>query len=381
MQKKKIRVGIIGLGFIGKVHAQAYRSIPFCYGDAGIDVEIAAILRTKTGRDEDLIATLGNPLVTSDADTFYEMNLDMVDICTPNFLHLEQANQAAANGCHLYIEKPLGVNLGHAQKIMAAAEKAGVLTHTAFMKRYYPAIQQAKAILSSGLIGEINHFNVHYYHNSYMDPMRPISWRLKQGPSGGGAFADLGVHIIDMARYLLGEAAWVQGHTRTFITQRPAEIGSNQMEKVDVDDWGLCTVGLCSGAIGTIEATRMSGGLGDSNRIEIFGSQGSVVVDLENPLHCAYYDQKKKKHVSGELNLPSAKETIEKLWPSAKMSLGSFVDAHTACIYDFLHCIRDGKESMLNFSDAVKTREFLEAAYRSSEMDGEKVTLPIKSEE
>jgi len=376
MDKKTIRVGIIGLGFIGKVHAQAYRSLPFCFANGSVNTEIAAILRTSTGRDRDLIQSLGNPLVTTDVDTFFDAGLDMVDICTPNYLHLEQAQRTAQHGCHMYIEKPLGWDLAHARQIAAASSKAGVLTHVAFMKRYYPAVQQAKAVIESGLIGEILNFNVRYYHNSYMDPLRPISWRLQHAPSGGGAMADLGVHIIDMARYLLGEAQWVQCHTRTFTTQRPAEKGSHVMETVDVDDYGLCMVGMQNGAIGTIEATRMSGGLGDSNRMEIFGSKGSVEVDLDEPLYCAYYDAEKKTHYTGDLGLPASQKAIT-AWPPAKMSLGPFMDAHSACIYDFLTCITAGRESMINFADAVRTQEILEASYRSAQAGGEQLTLPL----
>ena len=380
MEKKTIRVGLIGMGFIGKVHAQAYRSLPFCYPDAGVRAEIAAILRTGTGRDEEFIASLGDPLVTTDASAFYGAGLDMVDICTPNFLHLEQAQVAAANGCHMYIEKPLGLNLAHARQMAATAKEKKVLTHTAFMKRYYPAVWQAKAIIESGMIGEITNFNVHYYHNSYMDPLRPITWRLKQEPSGGGALADLGVHIIDMTRYMLGEADWVRCHTRTFIKERPVEKGSDHMDSVDVDDWALCIAGMQNGAVGTIETTRMSGGMGDSNRMEIFGSEGSVVIDLKDPLHCRYYDRKTQQERTGELNLDlvAGYRDTRKLWPPAKMSLGSFMDAHSACILDFLQCIQQGRQSMTNFDDAVRSQEILEAAYRSAQQDAEMIRLPLE---
>lgn len=380
MANVKLRVGLVGLGFIGKVHAQAYRSIPFCYQSPTVGVKIAAILRTKTGSDLDLLESLGNPFVTTDVDKFYRQNLDMVDICTPNFLHLEQAQDALAHKHHLYIEKPLGWNLAHARRIASAAEKAGVLTHTAFMKRYFPSVRQAKAIIASGLIGEIYNFNVHYYHNSYMDPQRPISWRLQQTLSGGGAFADLGVHIIDLVRYILGEADWVQCHTRTFINKRPSTPDSSEFINVDVDDWALCTVGMQNGAIGTIEATRMSGGLSDSNRMEIFGSCGSVVVDMKDPLHCRYYDQNTKQHHIGNLDiaLPTGERDTSGFWPTAKMSLGPFVDAHTACIFDFLHCIKEGKQSMTNFTDAVKTQEILEAAYTSAKQEATIIKIPLE---
>jgi predicted dehydrogenase len=379
MANKPIKVGLIGLGFIGKVHANAYHAIPFRYQKPAVRAEVKAVLRTKTGSDEDFLRSLGNPLVTTDKDTFFKQELDLVDICTPNRLHLEQAKDALAHNLHLYIEKPLGWNLAHAREIADAANASGVLTHTAFVNRYYPAFRQARAILASGVLGEIYNFRVHYFHNTYMDPNRPISWRLQHAPSGGGALADLGVHIIDMTRYQLGEAAWVQCRTKTFIKKRPKPAGSSELIPVDVDDWGICTVGLKNGACGTIETTRMSGGVGDRTRMEIYAGNGSVVVDLKDPLHCEYYDQSGKQYHSGALDFPTphGEEDISTLWPNTKVPLNPGDSAHTACIYDFLQCIQERRQSMLNFDDAVKTQEILEAAYRSASQDGETINLPL----
>ena len=379
MENDPIKVGLIGLGFIGKIHAQAYHSLPFSYKNPAALANVTAVLRTKTGSDQAILKTLGSPFVTTDEDAFYDQVLDMVDICTPNALHMEQAITALNHKVHLYIEKPLGLNLAHARKIATAAQSAGVLTHTAFMMRYFPGVRQAKAIISSGALGEIYNFRVHYFHNSYMDPKRPTSWRLQHALSGGGALADLGVHIIDMTRYLLGEASWVQCRTRTFISQRPDSPGSSKLVPVDVDDWALCTVGLQSEAQGSIEVTRLSGGMGNSTRMEIFGSRGSVLIDINHPLRCEYYDQKSKQYIIGDLDFPTpeGENEMADLWPSAKMSLGPVVNAHTACIYDFLQRIQAGRQSPLNFDDAVKTQEILEAAYLSANRNAETIQLPL----
>ncbi len=379
MGNRPLKVGLIGLGFIGKIHAQSYRSIPFCYKNPKILAKVSAVLRTKTGGDQDFLETLGSPFVTTDENAFYDQALDMIDICTPNALHMEQAITALNHKVHLYIEKPLGLNLAHARKIAAAARSADILSHTAFMMRYFPGVRQAKAVIASGALGEIYNFRAQFFHNSYMDPQRPTSWRLQHSLSGGGALTDLGVHMIDMVRYLLGEASWVQCRTRTFINQRPDSPGSSKLVPVDVDDWALCTIGLENGALGNIEVTRLSGGMGDSTRMEIFGSQGSVMFDTKDPLHCEFYDQKSKQYHTGDLDFPSPerKSEIPDLWPPAKMSLGHFVNAHTACIYDFLQHIQSGKQTPLNFNDSVKTQEILEAAYLSASRKSETIQLPL----
>ena len=379
MSEDQVRVGLVGLGFIGKVHANAYHAIPYCYKEPSESAKICAVLRTKTGRDLELLGTLGIPYVTADESAFYDRDLDMVDICTPNALHMDQALAALSRGLHVYVEKPLGMNLDHARVMADAARKAGVLTHTAFMMRYFPGVRQAKAIIASGVLGEIYNFRAQFFHNSYMDPGRPTSWRLQDAMSGGGALTDLGVHVIDMMRYLLGEATWVRGRTRTFIKQRPATKGSDKRVPVDVDDWALCTIGLENGAVGCLEVTRLSGGLGDTTRIEILGSRGSVVFDVDQHMHCEYYDQNTGRHHLGDLDFPAPEEEVgmEHLWPLSKMSLGHFVDAHTACIYDFLRRIRSGKPSLQDFDDAVKTQEILEAAYLSARRDSEIIQLPL----
>ncbi len=376
----RLKVGLIGLGFIGKVHALAYHAIPHVYPRSNVLAEIKSVLRSKTGTQKELLSTLGNPLETDDLETFFQNDLDLVDICTPNALHLEQASAAATRNTHIYCEKPLGLNLEHARRITETARQAGVHTHTAFMMRYYPAVRQAKSILNAGVLGGIYNFRAHLFHNSYIDPTRPLSWRLRQTDSGGGSMADLGIHMIDLIRYLLGEAKWVQCRTRTFIPQRPVSPESTQMVGVDVDDWGVCLVGLENGAQGVIEATRMSGGMGDSTRIEIFGSHGSLDMDLENPLKARYYNQASQQVMVGQQDFPPPpnERPISQLWPSAKTSFGYFRDAHMACILDFLLNIVENKPSISNFASALRSQEILEAAYLSAENNGQTIHLPLE---
>lgn len=379
MKDEKIKVGLIGLGFIGKIHAQAYISLPQLYGNNTANVTLAAVLRTHSGNEPELIASLGNPLETTNMEEFIGQDLDLVDICSPNAVHLEQIRAVLAGKPNIYCEKPLALNLLQAREITNLAEKAEVLTHTAFTYRYYPGIRQVKAIMASGALGEIFNFRIHYFHNSYMDPLRPISWRLKWASSGGGALADLGIHIIDMVRFVLGDVRWVRCNTDTFIKQRPSAAGSKQMVPVDVDDWALCMLGLQSGPSGVLEVTRLSGGVGDSMRFEIFGSKGSVVFDLSQPASASYYDQDRKQLLIGNQDFPTpeGERPLHIILPAHKMSAGYFRDAHTASIYDFLLNIKEGKESSANFSEATKAQEVLEAAYSSSQKDGEKIHLPL----
>jgi len=152
------------------------------------------------------------------------------------------------------------------------------------------------------------------------------------------------------------------------------------MDTVDVDDWAICLVGLQNGAQGVIETTRMSGGMGNNNRVEIFGSRGSLDMDLENPLKVRYYDQASQQVRVGSQDFPTPPQErpISQLWPAEKMSLGHFRDAHTACIYDMLLNIAEGKPSMVDFASSLRSQEILEAAYLSAQRNGEVVRLPLR---
>lgn len=379
MADSPLRVGIIGLGFIGKVHAHCYQSIPLCFNAPKVSVQIAAVLRSAVGRDENLLRTLGNPVETTSMDVFLEQDLDLVDICSPNYLHHDQIMAALSKKTAIYCEKPLALNLSEARAAVQSTREAAVLTHTAFMMRYNPAVQQAKSILDSGVLGEIYNFRAHLFHNSYMDMSRPISWRLRKAASGGGSLADLGIHLIDILRYLLGEVDWVKCRTRTLIPQRPIAAGSTETAPVDVDDWALCMLGLKNQAEGVLEVTRMSGGMGDSSRLEIFGSQGSIDIDFSENGLIRYYDQRSKSYLpAGEgFSTPKGEHAMAGLLPPAKTSLGSFYDSHLGSIHDFLLNIREQKESGANFQAALKAQEILEAAYLSASRDIEKIRLPL----
>jgi len=374
-----LRVGIIGLGYIGKVHAHCYQSLPHCFPDSKIQAQLVSVLRSGLGRDAEFLHSLGDPLATTSIEEFFSQNLDLVDICSPNEFHHGQVKAALEKSIAVYCEKPLGLNLSQVRESSLAARRSGVLTHTAFTMRYIPAVQQAKAILAAGALGEIFSFRIHYFHNSYMDPMRPMSWRLRKETSGGGSLADLGIHMIDMVNHLLGDVEWVRCQTKTFITQRPLAAGISEMGDVDVDDWALCVLGLKNQAEGSIEVTRMSGGLGDSCRVEIFGNLGSIEIDFSQSGAVRFYDQRRKQYQLGSegFALPAGERPLSAVLPQNKLSLGWFKDAHLGSIHDFLLDIVENKGSSASFEAALKAQEILEAAYLSADHNSEKIDLPL----
>ena len=235
------------------------------------------------------------------------------------------------------------------------------------------------AIIENGGIGQPFHFRAYTNHGSYVDPLRPMSWRLRHAIAGGGALADLGIHLMDLTRFLLGEVVWVQCQTRTFIPQRPISVGSAQMETVDVDDWSLCQLGLEKDVCGTIEVSRVAAGSSEESGIEVNGSLGSVRVNFEQPDQLYYFDVRHKQWRHGKLDFPTPAglQPLETLWPPSKQSMGYMLNAHLACCYDFLQCVYEQRVSALNFATALAAQEILEAAYVSAASGGQRIHLPL----
>lgn len=375
----KLNVGIIGLGFIGKTHAKAYHSIPFCFSSAQVLADLKVLWRTSLGRDEAFIRHCGFDFQTTDLDEFFQVPVKLVDICTPTGMHTEYVKAAAERGKSIYCEKPLGKNLEDAWLMQKMAEKAGVLTRVAFVMRFYPAIRQMKSILDSGILGQVLNFRGHLFHGSYLNPLRPMSWRLRFEDAGGGAFSDLGAHILDLVLYLIGDVYSVRSDMRTFIKERPTKSGSDQMEKVSVDDWATCTLEMENGAFGLVEAARTAVGIPDNTTFQVFCRHGSLLFSSKSPEMLTVFDNRKNELIKSPFkDVPRENERdISKIWPSAKESLGFFMNAHLACQYDFMQNILDGRSSSPDFNDALKVQEVLEAAYISAAEGGKKIILPL----
>src|SRR5207302_1202668 len=200
--------------------------------------------------------------------------VSLFDNSGPNDLHAEPTVAAAEAGKHVVCEKPLGRNADESHAIWRRVEAAGVKHLCAFNYRFIPAIRLAREMLEAGELGEIYHFRGRYLQEWITDPKFPKVWRLNRSVAGSGALGDLGAHVIDLARYLVGEISSVMGATRTFIKDRPGGT-------VDVDDAVEAVVEFESHAIGTIEASRFCLGRKNGMAFEINGSKGSLVFDLE----------------------------------------------------------------------------------------------------
>jgi predicted dehydrogenase len=201
-------------------------------------------------------------------------SIGLFDNGGPNAAHAEPTIAAAQAGKHVICEKPLGRTADEAHEIWQRVRATGVKAMCGFNYRFVPAVRLARRLIEGGEIGEIRHFRGRYLQDWIADPEFPMVWRLSREASGSGALGDIGAHVIDLARYLVGDIATIAGSAKTFIKERPGG-------RVDVDDAIEAVVEFENGAVGTIEATRFAVGRKNSLAFEINGSKGSIAFDLE----------------------------------------------------------------------------------------------------
>jgi len=277
----EIGVGMLGYAFMGKAHSHAMLNIAHMMYPPPAVPKLVGI----AGRDEQAVAEAARRYGYDGYYTDWRAMLDNDDIQLfdnggPNDTHADPCILAAERGKHILCEKPLARTADEAQGMMEAVQKAGVKNMVAFNYRFVPAIRQIRKLVDSGLLGKIYHFRAVYLQEWVMAHYElPMIWRLQKSVAGSGALGDLGAHIIDLARYLVGEIKSVSGMTRTFIEERPWDDGT--MGKVDVDDAFTALLEFDGGAIGTVEASRFAAGRKNGQRLEINAEKASIVFNLE----------------------------------------------------------------------------------------------------
>jgi len=277
----EIGIGMLGYAFMGKAHSNAYKKLPYMmYPPVAIPKLVAVAGRNESAVKE-AAARYGYAKHYSDwRDLIADDNVQLFDNGGPNDIHADPCIEAAKAGKHILCEKPIARTAEEAKAMLDAVTKAGVKHAAAFNYRFVPAIRQAKMLIESGALGQIYHFRAVYLQEWIMPHYgTPHIWRLDKAVAGSGALGDLGAHIIDLGRFLVGEFRSVSAMTRTFIPERPGSDG--KMKKVDVDDAFVAAVEFENGAIGTLEATREAGGHKNSNCFEINGEKGTIRFNLE----------------------------------------------------------------------------------------------------
>jgi predicted dehydrogenase len=277
----EIGVGVLGYAFMGKAHSNALKTLAYMLDPPPAIPRLVAIAGRNTAAVRHAAQRYGyDDAYTDWRDLVANPRVEVFDNSGPNEVHAEPTIAAAEMGKHVLCEKPLGRDAAEARRMLEAVERTGVKHMAAFNYRFVPAIRHAYDLIHSGALGTIYHFRARYLQDWLANPESPITWRLRQSEAGSGVLGDLGSHAIDLARFLVGEPDTVMAVTRTFIEDRPL-LGGGGRGKVEVDDAFASVVTFGSGAIGTLEASRVSHGRRNHLVIEINGSLGSLRFNLE----------------------------------------------------------------------------------------------------
>ncbi len=373
-----INIGLVGYKFMGRAHSNAYRQVAHFFPD----VKLRPVLHTLCGRDETAVRSAAAQLGWERYETDWRRlvahdAIGLVDISTPGDTHAPIAIAAAEAGKHIFCEKPLANTLAEARQMRDAVARAGVIGMVNFNYRRVPAVELARRLIAAGRLGRIYHWRAVYLQEWIMDPNFPLVWRLQKDVAGTGALGDLGAHIVDLARMLVGEIEAVTGLTKTFIEQRPVELASDaslgatagdSMGTVTVDDAALFLARFTNGAVGSFEVTRFAKGRANFNSFEINGEKGSIVFNLErmNELQLLLADE--QADVAGFRTIlvtDGANHPYVGAWWPAGHIIG-WEHTFTHGVYDLLNGIVEGVAPAPSFEDGLRCQAVLDAVERSA---------------
>jgi len=373
---KAYKVGLLGLGGIGKVHAYALSALPHYY-DLPFKVVLGGVYNRTYEKALNAVDNLGFEFAAKTPEELISRSdVDAICICLPNHQHEEYAIKTLEAGKHLYCEKPLCLTHAGALEIGKAAQKPGVKAQVVFHNRFFPAVVRAKQLMEEGRVGRVYSFEAKYYHSTNIDADKPFNWRFSKEIAGGGTLFDMGSHVIDIVSYLGGPYARVNAAMQTAIQSRR---DGSAVKRVDVDDAVYITAEMQSGAFGTIIASKLATGTNDELEIRIFGDKGAMRFSTESPNHLEFYDNSDKGGPYGGEKGVKLIESYQRFEPpggtvpSPKSAIG-WVRAHVHSMYSFFESVHSGKDCNPSVEDGIYNQYILEKVSESA-ADGTWKTL------
>lgn len=367
-----LRIGMVGYGFMGRAHSNAYHRV-----NQFFDVAYRPVLKAVAARSRESLEAFAARWGWERAETDWRKliespDIDAIDICSPNNTHHEIVMAAAAAGKIILCEKPLAMNLAQAREMTQAVEKSGKPNMVWFNYRRVPAITLARQIIEEGKLGKIFHYRATYLQDWTISAKVPVggaaTWRLDKDVAGAGVSGDLSTHNIDTALWLNGAMASVCGMTEIFIRDRARPDGTPA--KVELDDVCTFLARFANGSNGTFEATRYARGRKNKNSFEINGALGSLYFDLEDMHQLQYFNHEEPSHVQGwrTILVTGAEHPYMANWWVPGCVIGyehTFVNA----LADFLKCLEKNERARPDFQDALETQAVAEAVLQSARLE------------
>ena len=342
---KKIRIGLLGFGYIGRAHACAVRDLPIYYDQKEFHAEITHVCTSRPESAEKAASILGAVPVTDFRAITENPEIDVVDIASPNDKHLPQLLSAMAHGKHIYCDKPLGAGVRDAQQIEEALKSYSGISQMTFQYRFFPATMRAKQLVEEGRLGDILEFHGSFPHSGNVDQKAPMRWR-HSGAAGGGVTADLGSHIFDLLSWLLGPFDSISAAERIVYPERPSAAEPEKMVPVDAEDSMVTLVRLKNGALGTVTASKVATGTEDGLTFTIHGTKGALMIRAMDLDRLYFYDNTAPGAPFGGVRGWTAIDCGQRyekpaVFPASKAVAG-WVRGHIHCYYSFLQAVSQG---------------------------------------
>lgn len=370
-------VAVVGFGWMGRVHTQAYARVPHHFPRLTVRPELVAVAEEVPGRAEEAAEHYGFTTATRDwREIAADPRVRAVSITAPNFLHREIGVAMAEAGKHIWIEKPVGLGVGDARAVADAVAAAGVQGAVGFNYRNAPAVEVARELISSGEIGTVTHARVRLFSDYAAHPNGALTWRYERERGGSGVLGDLASHGADLARFLLGDITSLIADTAIFVPERARPTGATaghtlatggELGPVENEDYVNCLLRFASGARGVLEACRVSVGEQNNYGFEVHGTRGAVFWDFRrmNELGVSRGTTYQDQPVSTVYVGPGAGE-YGAFQPGAANSMG-YDDLKVVEAYRFLRSIAEDTPHGATLADAVHSATVLEAMSRSAE--------------
>jgi predicted dehydrogenase len=383
---RALGVAVVGFGWMGRVHTQAYARLAHHYPDLPLRPRLVAVAEEVPGRAEEAAAQFGFASTTRDwREVAADARVQAVSITAPNFLHREIGVAMARAGKHVWIEKPVGLGVDDARAVAGAVAEAGVQGAVGFNYRNAPAVEYARDLIATGEIGTVTHVRIRLFSDYAAHPEGALTWRYERARGGSGVLGDLASHGADLARFLLGDIASLTADTAVFVPRRARPTGATagharaaggELGPVENEDYVSCLLRFASGARGVLEACRVSVGEQNNYGFEVHGTKGAVFWDFRrmNELGVsrgtAYQDQPVTTVFAG----PGHGE-FAAFQPGAANAMG-YDDLKVIEAHRFLRSVAEGRPYGATLSDAVRSAAVLDAMARSAQ-SGAWVTVAV----
>ncbi|WP_315070753.1 Gfo/Idh/MocA family oxidoreductase [uncultured Microbacterium sp.] len=381
--RNRLGVGLISVGWMGRLHSRAYLATSQLFPELPRHPELViAADPDEGGRRYASDALRFRETTTDYRDVLAHPDVEVVSICSPNFLHHEIALAAIEAGKPFWIEKPMGRSARESREIAEGAERAGLITSVGFNYRHAPAVAEARRRIRSGALGTITNVQIRLLTSYASDPDQVFTWRYEKGTAGTGVLGDVLSHGFDLAQYLVGRITSVTAMTETFIKERPLPAGksantfntgvaSDVTRAVENEDYAAMLARFDNGAVGFLESTRVAIGPNAEYTIEVYGTKGSLRWNFErmNQLEIAE-DRSGYRTVMTDTSFGE----FGRFQPNAGPGIG-FNDLKTIEAALFLRSVAEGRQLAPSVADGWSASELVDASLRSSE-SGEWVELP-----